>query len=331
MTKKYLIIGGLGFVGKNLTRYLRKNGHFLTIIDKKDPDSQDKEFLKSLKINFLKGDVLHPDPIREIISEHKYEGVFHLASFVGIRNYLSNPAGVIETTILGTLNIAKACYENGIHMLFTSTSEVLGRNPSVPWKENADRLYGSTDVERWSYGSSKGVAEQLILGLVKEKNLSSTIIRFFNVYGDYQSPIFVIPKTLSNCMNNIEPLVYDAGTQTRCFTYVQDAVEALEVLMEQKKNGIYHIGSNYEHTMMEAVECIIKNTNPSLKPRKVSTEEMYGNSYEDISRRVPDVSKIKKEIGWIATTPLEKGVKRTVEWVKKNKWWLKIDSSVSIN
>ena len=101
--------------------------------------------------------------------------------------------------------------------------------------------------------------------------------------------------------------------------------------MEQKKNGIYHIGSNYEHTMMEAVECIIKNTNPSLKPRKVNTEEMYGNSYEDINRRVPDVSKIKKEIGWIATTPLEKGVKRTVEWVKKNKWWLEIDSSVSIN
>lgn len=331
MTKKYLVIGGLGFVGKNLVRHLRKNGHFLTIIDKKDPDSQDKEFLESLKINFFKGDVLHPDPIRANISEHNYDGVFHLASFVGIRNYLSNPAGVIETTILGTLNIAKACYENGIHMLFTSTSEVLGRNPSVPWKENADRIYGSTDVERWSYGSSKGVAEQLILGLAKEKNLSATIIRFFNVYGDFQSPIFVVPKTLSNCMNNIEPLVYDAGTQTRCFTYVQDAVGALEVLMEQKKNGIYHIGSNFEHTMMEAVECIIKNTNSSLKPRKVSTEEMYGSSYEDINRRVPDVNKIKKEIGWIATTPLDKGVKRTVEWVKKNKWWLEVDSSVSVN
>lgn len=234
MLKKYLIIGGLGFVGKNLSLYLKELGHSFDILDIKDPDKQEQQFLNDLEITYIKGDVRDIKILRNIFSNNSYDGVFHLASYVGIRHYISMPEEVIMTTIAGTLNVAQACYENNIHLLFTSTSEVLGKNNQVPWKENANRVYGSSDIERWSYGSSKGVAEQLILGLSKTKKLSATIIRFFNIYGNYQNPIFVVPKNISNCMKGLRPLVYDSGNQTRCFTYVQDALITLELLMKKK-------------------------------------------------------------------------------------------------
>ncbi len=327
---KFLLIGGLGFVGKNLTKYLRELNNEVHIIDIKVPNTHEEHFIHEHSVSYKQGDVNSVEFLKEIFKANKFSGVFHLASQVGIKNYISNPEDVIMTTMLGTLNVANACIENDTHMLFTSTSEVLGKNLNTPWKEDADRVYGSSEIERWSYGSSKGVAEQLLLGMAKTKNLSTTIIRFFNIYGNYQNPIFIVPKSISNCMNNRRPLVYDSGKQTRCFTYVTDALEALEVLMREKRQGIYHIGSNFEHTMEEVVASVIRETNPSLKPELFDTDEKYSGTYEDIQRRVPDVSKIYEHIGWKATTNLEQGLKNTIEWVKQNPWWLEQDSSTEI-
>lgn len=327
---RFLLIGGLGFVGKNLTKYLTELNNEVHIIDLKVPNKQEEYFIKEHAVAYEQGDVNSSKFLKEIFRANKFSGVYHLASQVGIKNYISNPEDVIMTTMLGTLNVANACIENNTHMLFTSTSEVLGKNLNTPWKEDADRVYGSSEIERWSYGSSKGVAEQLLLGMVKTKKLSATIIRFFNIYGNYQNPIFIVPKSISNCMNNLNPLVYDSGKQTRCFTYVTDALEALEVLMSEKKQGIYHIGSNFEHTMEEVVENVIRETNPTLKAELFNTDEKYSGTYEDIQRRVPDVSKIYDEIGWKATTNLEQGLIKTIEWVKQNPWWLEQDSSTEI-
>tara|TARA_Y100001935_G_scaffold207685_1_gene177024 strand:- start:30280 stop:31269 length:990 start_codon:yes stop_codon:yes gene_type:complete len=328
--KKFLLIGGLGFVGKNLSKYLSELGFEIYTIDLKSPSLQDKNFLNEYSIHYRQGNVNSASFLKEIFSWSKFDGVYNLASQVGIKNYISNPEEVIMTSILGSLNVANACIESGTHMLFTSTSEVLGKNLDTPWKEEADRVYGSSEIERWSYGSSKGVAEQLILGMVKTKKLSATIIRFFNIYGSHQNPIFVVPKSISNCMNNLNPLLYDSGKQTRCFTYVEDALKALNILMKEKKQGIYHIGSNFEHTMEEVVLKVINNTNPSLQPEVFDTLKKYPGQYEDIQRRVPDVTKIYEDIGWKATTDLEKGIIKTIEWVKKNPWWLKQDSSTEI-
>ena len=327
---RFLLIGGLGFVGKNLTKYLTELNNEVHIIDLKVPNKQEEYFIKEHAVAYEQGDVNSTKFLKEIFRANKFSGVYHLASQVGIKNYISNPEDVIMTTMLGTLNVANACIENNTHMLFTSTSEVLGKNLNTPWKEDADRVYGSSEIERWSYGSSKGVAEQLLLGMVKTKKLSATIIRFFNIYGNYQNPIFIVPKSISNCMNKLNPLVSDSGQQTRCFTYVTDALEALEVLMSEKKQGIYHIGSNFEHTMEEVVENVIRETNPTLKAELFNTDEKYSGTYEDIQRRVPDVSKIYDEIGWKATTNLEQGLIKTIEWVKQNPWWLEQDSSTEI-
>ena len=328
--KKFLLIGGLGFVGKNLSKHLSELDFDIHVIDLKDPSLEEHKFINEYSITYKRGDVNSLEFLREIFQSNKFDGVYHLASQVGIKNYISNPEDVIMTTMLGTLNVAHACIENNTHMLFTSTSEALGKNLATPWKEDADRVYGSSEIERWSYGSSKGVAEQLILGMSKTKGLSATIIRFFNIYGNHQNPIFVVPKSISNCMNNQNPLLYDTGKQTRCFTYVVDALQALEILMHEQKQGIYHIGSNFEHTIEEVISSVIKHTNPNLKPEIFNTTEKYKGTYEDIQRRVPDVTKIYKDIGWKATTNLEEGIKKTIEWVKQNDWWLEQDSSTEI-
>ena len=328
--KKFLLIGGLGFVGKNLSNYLSDQNSDIHIIDLKKPSSKEQDFINKHSITYHRGDVNSAEFLREIFQSNKFSGVYHLASQVGIKNYISNPEDVIMTTILGTLNVANACIENDTHMLFTSTSEVLGKNLDTPWNEYADRVYGSSEIERWSYGSSKGVAEQLLLGMSKTKNLSVTIIRFFNIYGNHQNPIFVVPKSISNCMNNLSPLLYDSGKQTRCFTYIIDALYALEILMNEQKQGIYHIGSNFEHTMEEVISSVIKHTNPELKPEVFNTAEKYPGTYEDIQRRVPDVTKIYEDIDWKATTNLDEGLQKTIEWVKQNPWWLEQDSSTEI-
>jgi nucleoside-diphosphate-sugar epimerase len=327
--KKYLLIGGLGFVGKKLAGYLAGKGHAITIMDIRDLTELEEISCTENRINYIKGSATKDRDLDLVFEEH-FEGVFHLASFVGIKNYISDPIGVITTTIDGTKKVAEKCIQHNTHLLFTSTSEVLGKNPNIPWKEDADRVYGSTTRERWSYGSSKGVAEQLIIGLGKSKGLSYTVTRFFNIYGEDQNPIFIIPKSIHNCLNGISPLLYDSGNQTRSFTYIDDALLALDSLISNKSNGIFHIGSNYEHSIKDVINTIITLTNTKLSVQSVDTDHLYGKTYEDISRRVPDVSKIFQEVGWKATTPLEEGLIKTIEWVKLHPWWLKKDSSISI-
>ncbi len=325
--KKFLLIGGLGFVGKNVSLHLLKQGHEITIFDIKEPTQQDIDDFNSDAVKFLSGDVTNKNDLN-LAFEDDYDGVFHLASFVGIKNYISNPSGVILTTILGTNNVAQKCIDNNVHLLFTSTSEVLGKNSDTPWKEDADRVYGSTMKDRWSYGSSKGVAEQIIIGLGRSSKLSYTITRFFNIYGDFQNPIFVVPKTISNCMKNQPPLLYDSGKQTRCFTYVKDAVVAVEQLMERKSNGIFHIGSNFEHSVEEVINKTIEILNVDLSIEHINTDELYSGKYEDIYKRVPDVEKVFKEIGWRATTELSEGLSQTIKWARKNHWWLELNSDI---
>ena len=325
--KNYLLIGGLGFVGKNVSLDWLRQGHKLTIFDIKEPSEQDLTDLGSDSVRFISGDVTNDNDLN-LAFEDNYDGVFHLASFVGIKNYISNPSGVILTTILGTKNVAQKCIDNDVHLLFTSTSEVLGKNSDTPWKEDADRVYGSTMKDRWSYGSSKGVAEQLIIGLGRSSELSYTITRFFNIYGDFQNPIFVVPKTISNCLNNKPPLLYDSGEQTRCFTYVKDAVVAVDKLMKNRSKGIFHIGSNFEHSVKDVIRMVIEILNSDLSIEYIDTDELYSGKYEDIYKRVPDVEKVYREIGWKASTQLFDGLNHTIEWAKKNDWWLTLNSEI---
>ena len=324
---RYAILGGGGFVGVNLARRLDQLGHSLTVVDNLTYTQQENmDALKALRATkIITGDVRDDKFVSDLIGSN-YDGVFHLASLVGIKNYLKNPLDLIDINITGTRNVAKACLDHGVKMLFTSTSEVLGRNEDVPWREDADRVFGAPTVDRWAYGSSKGVAEQLLNAMHHQLGLKMTIIRFFNVYGPYQRPYFVASKTLFHCLRGEQPLKYDTGAQTRCFTYIDDAVDAVERLFHSEKtNGeTYHIGSAFEHTVDDLIAVTSRICGATAAPAHFDTAREYGKYYEDIQRRVPDVSKIRDHIGWASTTDLNAGMTRFRDWAKANPWWLNL-------
>jgi len=210
--------------------------------------------------------------------------------------------------------------------IFMSTSEIYGKNPKVPWLEEDDRVLGNPQIQRWSYSTSKAVCEHMIDALTKQKKISSVIVRYFNIYGPWQSPNFVISKSIHNSMNGKKPLMHDSGNQTRCFTFIDDAVEAtIKAAFDNSiNNQVFNIGNSVETSIKQAIGIILEETNkPSDFIEHVESQKKYGEFYEDIPRRIPDVSKAKQLLSWEAKTQLRDGVKSTVEWVKQNSWWLK--------
>jgi nucleoside-diphosphate-sugar epimerase len=154
-----------------------------------------------------------------------------------------------------------------------------------------------------------------------------TIIRFFNVYGPFQRPYFVASKTLYHHLRGEQPLKYDTGKQTRCYTYIGDAVEAVQRVFEaERSNGeTYHIGSNFEHTVDDLIAISASVTGTKQAPKPFDTSKEYGKYYEDIERRVPDVSKIREHVGWTAATNLEQGMAKFRDWAMASPWWLALD------
>jgi dTDP-alpha-D-glucuronic acid decarboxylase len=323
---RYIILGGAGFVGANLAKKLVEAKASVVIVDNITYTQQENlAYLRALGCDVVQGDVRDIDFIRHVI-DSSFDGVFHLASLVGIKNYLADPMSLIDINILGSRNVAQVCNERDIRLLFTSTSEVLGRNQHVPWKESADRVYGAPTVDRWAYGTSKGVAEQLLNAMHRQKGLKSIIIRFFNVYGPFQRPYFVVSKTLQHYLKSEPPLQYDTGRQTRCFTYIDDAVEAVVQLMQAPASvgNTYHIGSQFEHTVSDVIRITGEVCGSTLSPRVFDTKSEYGTVYEDIERRVPDVSAISEAIGWQAVTSYREGIERFRDWAKANPWWINL-------
>lgn len=322
------MIGGCGFVGVNISAELKRRGDDVVIMDNLTY-SQDANlaYLKSLGVEVRNGDVRDVDALRREIGSG-VDGVFHLASVVGIKNYIASTRALIDVNINGAANVADICAELGVKVLFTSTSEVLGRNPSSPWPENADRVYGSPEVDRWAYGVSKGLAEQIFNVSARHAGLKMVITRYFNVYGPFQRPYFVISRSIQKLLNGEQPEVYDSGKQTRCFTYIDEAVQATIALMESKQalGQTFHIGSQFEYSVADAVEvCKAAIGRQDIGSEPVHTEKLYGSVYEDIERRVPAVSKIEEVIGWKTQVDLHEGVSRFAEWAKGQKWWLELD------
>lgn len=322
-----IVTGGLGFVGSHLTRALLAQGHRVRVID--DASGGYSENLADIAnepgFDLVEMDVRDADGLARVI-DNSTEQVYHLTSIVGVRAYCEDPLGVLDTNYLGTRNVVELCVERGARLLFTSTSEVFGRNPEVPWNEDSDRVLGSTTVDRWCYSSSKALCEHLIFGLTKRGKLKATVVRFFNAYGPHQKPIFVVSQSVHRVLNGKQPDLYDGGAQTRCFTYIGDIIEGvlLAATSERTLGEALNLGSNRESTMKEAIEAVLDQAGvrDKLTWRDFDTQEHYGDRYEDIGRRVPSVQKAKNLLGWEASTDLSTGVAATIQWARQNPWWL---------
>lgn len=320
---KVVVTGGAGFIGSHLTERLLERGisvRVLDIFDKnKTPNLLKARSFKHFE--YIQADVSDFEAVNKFITS-EFDTIFHYASLVGIKKYVESPQEVINVNVRGTQNILEIADKLEIKLLFSSTSEIYGKNPDVPWHENSQRVLGSTLHERWTYSSSKAVAEHLVLALHKFKGLDATIVRYFNVYGPRQNPIFVVSQNMKNAFLNKPLLQYGNGHQSRCFTYVDDAVEATLQLAFQNKTGVFNIGSSVETTVKELVHLVKAHFTDRVEIQILDVEKLYGDRYEDIDRRIPDVSKIYEAIGWEAKTSLEEGLEKTKLWIAQNKWWL---------
>ncbi len=327
-TKSIVITGGAGFIGSHLAeRLLREEGHRIIIFDSfRHMQHRNLEGIKDHpRLEVIDGDVCNVDQVRQVITPDISQ-VYHLSSIVGIQHYCDNPLEVIDVNVLGTRHVMEAALHHDVRMLFTSTSEVYGRNPKVPWGEEDDRVVGSTTVDRWSYATSKALCEHMIFALAQNKGLRCSIVRFFNVYGPRQNPIFVVSRGIHRVLNGLRPLMYDSGQQNRCFTYVDDAVEGMVQAASQEiaVGEAFNIGQDQPWTIREINELIIKlaGKESTLKLEPLDTGEFYGPGYEDVPHRIPRVEKARRQLGWSATISVEEGIQRCIQWARANPWWL---------
>lgn len=319
--RRVVITGGCGFIGSHLVERLVARGDEVVIFDGAPPPAY--QTVAREHAEYVAGDVLDRVSLARAIKPG-VDVVYHLAAVVGVDQYLARPLDVIDVNFSGTRNVLDLAAAAGAKVVLASTSEVFGKNPAVPWPEDGDRVLGATAADRWTYSSSKALAEHLTFAFVRQRGLEATIVRYFNAYGPRQRPGFVVSRSVHRALNAKPVVVYDGGRQTRCFTFVGDAIDAtIRAADSAAANGeAFNIGSMVETTVGDAARLIAKLVGPDVELSEVDTGTALGKSYEDLARRVPDNAKAHRLLGWSPDTSLEDGLTRTIEWAKDNDWWL---------
>ena len=297
---RYLITGGAGFIGSHLVKQLIEKGDQITVVDNLSTgDMSNISPLKS-QIEFHQGSILDKSLMNKLVSSSDY--VVHLAAALGVFNIINNPLESLKTNLHGSEVVLESCSKYEKPVLLASTSEIYGKNEKVPLNEEDDRIIGHPLKSRWSYSEAKAVDESLAYFYYLENKLPIRIVRFFNTVGPRQVGHYgmVVPRFVSAALNN-EPLsVYGSGDQIRCFCHVDDAVRALLLVMDSDKavGQVFNVGNNSQISILELAKKIIDITGSKSSIEKVAYEDAYPEGFEDMQRRVPDISKIKQVLGW---------------------------------
>ncbi len=304
---KYLLTGGAGFIGSYLAESLIKRGDSVTVIDNL---STGKNSLEN-SIKFIEGSILDRNLMDELIS--KNDQVLHLAAAVGVLNIVNNPLESLMTNIKGTEIVLELCSKYNKPVLITSTSEVYGKNSSVPLNEESDRVLGSPLFSRWSYSEAKAIDESMAYFYYQEKGLPIRLVRLFNTVGPRQVGHYgmVVPRFVNAAVKNAPLSVYGSGDQIRCFCHVVDAVKALLLVMDSDKavGQVFNVGNNSQISIMELAKKVIEITGSKSIIEKIAYEKAYPEGFEDMQRRVPDISKIKQVLGWEPEINLDQIIK----------------------
>jgi UDP-glucose 4-epimerase len=308
---KYLITGGAGFIGSHLAKKLIDGGDQVVVFDNLSTGSSSNLSEIKDKIEFQQGNILDKAAIDKLVSDSDY--VVHLAAALGVFNIVNKPLESLRTNLQGSEVVLEACDKYRKPVLIASTSEIYGKNDKVPLNEEDDRLIGHPLKSRWSYSEAKAVDESLAYFYYLENKLPIRIVRFFNTVGPRQVGHYgmVVPRFVSAALKN-EPLsVYGSGEQIRCFCHVDDAVRALLLVMGSEKavGQVFNVGNNQQITIMELAKKVIELTGSSSTIEKIAYEKAYPEGFEDMQRRVPDISKIKQVLGWSPEINLDQIVK----------------------
>ena len=319
---KVLITGGAGFIGSHIAEALLKRGDKVTIIDDLSTGkfSNIAHLVDNKNFNYKIDTIMDIKVMDELISKSNI--VYHFAAAVGVQFIIDNPLRALEVNIRGSDILLELANKHKKKVVLASTSEIYGKSNEVPFKENADRLLGSTTISRWGYSTGKAVDEFLALAYHREKKLPVVIARLFNTVGPRQSAQYgmVIPRFVKQALLEHPLYVYGDGQQSRCFSYVDDIVRGVIGLADLKEaeGEIFNVGNDEEITILELAEKIKALVNSSSPIELVPYEKAYEQGFEDMRRRMPDLTKIKSYINYEPRVKLDEILQRVIEYFESN-------------
>ena len=318
---RVLVTGGAGFIGSHLSERLISDGHEVVVLDSVSTGkfSNLNRILDSSSLQVVQGSILDTNVLNPLIKNVDY--VFHLAAAVGVFNIVNNPLASLLTNIRGTENVLEAAHNSNKPVFLTSSSEVYGKNISDSLKESDDRIVGSPVTLRWSYSEAKAIDESLAYAYHIEKQLEVRIIRFFNTVGPRQLGAYgmVVPRFVKAALANEPITIYGDGKQTRCFAHVFDVIDAVIAIAfaENTVGKVINIGNNFEISINDLAKKIINETGSKSQIVYVPYAEAYGDGFEDMERRVPNIDLINQLVGWKPQRDLSTMISDISEDMKK--------------
>jgi UDP-glucose 4-epimerase len=314
---KALVTGGAGFIGSHLSRRLLDDGHSVFVLDDLSTGAMEniEDLVDREGFRYRIGSATDEALVAELVD--RSDVTFHLAAAVGVRLIIERPTHTIETNVRATEVVLQASAKKRKPVLLASTSEVYGKSDTVPFREDGDLRLGPTVNSRWAYACSKALDEWLGQAYWHERGVPVVICRFFNTVGPGQTGRYgmVLPSFARQALSGEPITVYGSGEQTRCFCHVQDTVEAVLRLVgkEDAVGGVFNVGSDREVSILRVAEMIRDAAGSSSKIVRIPYSEAYSEGFEDMMRRVPDLTRLEEMTGFRPRTALETTIRDVVE------------------
>jgi UDP-glucose 4-epimerase len=304
---RVLITGGAGFIGSHLADHYVNAGHTVTLLDNFSTGSNLNITHFKGKVTTIDGDIRDIELIDELTKDSDL--VLHMAAALGVNTILESPLESMNTNITGSEVVLNAAAKYNKRIIIASTSEIYGKNPKQPLSETDDRVVGAPQKIRWTYSDAKAIEEAMAFALHQEKKLPVTTVRLFNTVGPRQTGRYgmVVPRFVHAALNNEPITIYGDGTQSRVFCHVLDAVSAVSMMAttDSTIGDVYNVGGTGEVTIKQLAEQVLSVTGSKSEITYTPYSDAYPAGFEDIQRRVPDISKVKGAIGWAPTKDLK--------------------------
>ena len=313
------ITGGAGFIGSHLADALIARGDTVTILDNMSTGSQANIAHLDGKITIHTGDIRDQALVEKLVADSDI--VFHMAAALGVKNIMEHTIESIDRNFNGSEVVLNAATKHNKRLIIASTSEIYGKNPNQPLHEESDRVVGPPQKIRWTYSDAKALEEAVAHTLHKTHGLKVTTVRFFNTVGPRQTGQYgmVVPRFIQAALTTEDIVIYDDGSQSRVFCHVEDAVRAVITLSETDSTigDYFNVGGVGETTVKELATKIIERTNSNSTIKHIPYTDAYPAGFEDMQRRVPDITKIKKTINWQPTHTLDSIIDSVAASIKK--------------
>ena len=319
---KVLVTGGAGYIGSNLVDRLMDQDNEVFVVDNLTTGTIEniRHRLGDKNFHFVNDSILNEALMDRIIE--KVDMVYHLAAVVGVLHVVKDPLNAILVNVKGSEIVLTTAFKYWKKVVLASSSEIYGKSPSVPFKEDTDRILGSTEVARWSYSTSKAIDEHFAFAYA-QKGLPVAIVRYFNSYGpriDEKGYGSVVAQFTRQALTGQPLTVHGDGKQSRCFTFIEDTLNGtlLAGTVPAGEGQVFNIGNNASASIMELAQTIRELCQSRSEIVLVPYESTFGKGFEDARQRVPSIERAREVLGFVPKVPLREGLQRTIQWCKEN-------------